>query len=60
VAPDRLDDFVAAVRALAADPARRARMGGTARTLAHALTWDARAGQIIAYLNERLGAIGYR
>lgn len=60
VAPDRLEDFVVAVRALAADPERRERMGSVARALAHELTWDARARQIIDYLNERLGAIGYR
>jgi glycosyltransferase involved in cell wall biosynthesis len=56
VPPDRLDSFIAAVRSLAADPARRARLGSAARALAEGLTWDARARQILAWLDERLRA----
>ncbi len=60
VPPDQLDGFVAAVRSLASDPGRRARLGSAARILAEGLTWDARAGQILSWLDERLGAIGAR
>ncbi|HEV8598685.1 MAG TPA: glycosyltransferase family 4 protein [Gemmatimonadales bacterium] len=60
VAPEQIDPFIAAIRALATDPERRGQMGETASTLAQGLTWDARARQIITYLSERLDAIGYR
>ena len=56
VAPDRLDEFVAALKSLAEDYGRRERLGGAARELARGLTWDARARQLLDWLAERLRA----
>ena len=56
VAPDRLDEFVAALKSLAEDRGRRDRLGSAARSLALGLTWDARARQILEWLRERLRA----
>jgi glycosyltransferase involved in cell wall biosynthesis len=57
IAPDDIGGLVAAVRGLVADPLRRERLAGAARTLSRGLTWDARAARILAYLRERLGTL---
>ncbi|HEV8149995.1 MAG TPA: glycosyltransferase family 4 protein [Gemmatimonadales bacterium] len=56
VPPDELPPFVAAIRSLAEDPARRARLGSAARALAQGLSWDARASRMLEYFRERLAA----
>lgn len=48
-----IDATVAALRALAADPARRARLAAGARLTAEDLTWDARASRIENFLRQR-------
>ena len=48
-----IDATVAALRALATDPARAARLAAAARTTAADLTWDARALRIENFLRAR-------
>ncbi len=48
-----IDATVAALRTLAADPARRARLANAARQTAEDLTWDARASRIENFLRQR-------
>jgi glycosyltransferase involved in cell wall biosynthesis len=56
VPPGQVPALVAALRELAADPARSARLAAGASATAADLTWDARAGHISDFLTERLGA----
>ncbi len=56
VPPGDVSALVAALRALAADPARTARLAAGASATAADLTWDARAGHIGDFLERRLAA----
>lgn len=56
VPPGNVDATVAALRALAAEPARAERLAAGARATAADLTWDARAGHILDFLTARLTA----
>lgn len=56
VAPDRPEAAAAALDRILADPALAARLGEAGARTAAALTWDARAARIAAFLDERLAA----
>lgn len=58
VPPGEVPALVAALRELAADPARRDRLATAAGETAAHLTWDARAARIDAFLAQRLAAPG--
>ncbi|MCA9537613.1 MAG: glycosyltransferase, partial [Myxococcales bacterium] len=58
VAPDDVHVYVTALDRLFADDALRARLGRAARARAEDLTWDARAQRLLAFMSERLAAIG--
>jgi glycosyltransferase involved in cell wall biosynthesis len=60
VPPGDRGAFVAALRTLATDPARRGRLGADARRLAAGLSWEARARTILGFVRERLAAQGQR
>lgn len=56
VPPGDVPALVAALRGLAADPARTARLAAGASATAQGLTWEARADHISAFLGRRLVA----
>ena len=56
VPPDRPEAAAAALDRLLADPALAERLGERGAATAAALSWDARAKRIAAFLSERLGS----
>ena len=56
VPPGDVEATVAALRALATEPARAESLAAGARATASDLTWDARAGHILDFLTARLAA----
>lgn len=56
VPPEDAPALVAALRELAADPARTARLAAAASATAADLTWDARARHISDFIEQRLAA----
>jgi len=58
VPPDDPPAFVAALAALVADPALRARLGASGRAAALANTWRARAERILAFVARRARRMG--